>query len=214
MGQFLPFSLSIPLSPEAIDPFCRAFFFSLQVTRSAKTTWDEKTPPFGSWRQLNPCLSPAPLLHFQLSCLLEILATRMPVSWRTQESYAYIVAQALAMSLIQVSRMALKIIGEKKQKKLLDLNISKSSHFYVAECFSFQSLSYWNLHWWDQYVWTLSRPIMIHIWWRLEIAVILHEQRMPRECRSFSSEGADSPRQLSAPFTKVYGAGTVIGSGG
>lgn len=142
MGQFLPFSLSIPLSPEAIDPFCRAFFFSLQVTRSAKTTWDEKTPPFGSWRQLNPCLSPAPLLHFQLSCLLEILATRMPVSWRTQESYAYIVAQALAMSLIQVSRMALKIIGEKKQKKLLDLNISKSSHFYVAECFSFQSLSY------------------------------------------------------------------------
>lgn len=26
MGQFLPFSLSVPLSPEAIDPFCRAFF--------------------------------------------------------------------------------------------------------------------------------------------------------------------------------------------
>lgn len=101
-----------------------------------------------------------------------------------------------------------------KQKKLLDLNISKSSYFYIAECFSFQSLSYWNLYWWDQYVWTLSQPIMIHIWWRLEIAVILHEQRMPRECWSFSSEGADSPQQLSTPFTKVYGAGAVIGSGG
>lgn len=155
------FPLSASSSPKATGPFCKAFFPS-QVSRSV-CIWNHmdeqnlfiweldvtQSLPVNSAFVASPAELPQ-----------EISASRVPVSWTTQEGYL----EALNCCSEVSNQQHLGSKGEPWRiifKKILDLNISKPSHFHIVECFSLQSTSYWILYWWDQYVWIQSLPM----WW-------------------------------------------------
>lgn len=89
--------------------FVLFFFYSFKSADQLafETTWDGRTSPLGAG--YGPSLPVNSTLGASLAELSqEVSATRMLVSWATQEGCLWIVAQVLAISIIQILKAGLE----------------------------------------------------------------------------------------------------------